>query len=91
MLVKDDIAIHGSIDYRYEKSLTDDKKFKKIGDTWEYGKILTRNLLFSRQRLTDDTSEVSLYLRYKLKYTERFDNASLTKWLKIHSHDKKIS
>ena len=87
-LVKDDIIIHGLRVYRDEKSLIDDKGWK-IGNTWEHRKIFTRNLLFSRQRLPDDTSEVSLHLRYKLKYTERFDIASLTKWLINHSCDKK--
>ena len=79
-LVKDDIIIHGLRVFRDEKSLIDDKGWK-IGDTWKHRKIFTRNLLFSRQRLPDDTSEVSLHLRYKLMYTvlQRFDIASLTK------------
>ena len=87
-LVKDDIIIHGLRVYRDEKSLIDDKGWK-IGNTWEHRKIFTRTLLFSRQRLPDDTSEVSLHLRNKLKCTERFDIASLTKWLINHSCDKK--
>ena len=90
-LVKDDIAIHELLEFRDDKSMTDDKILEKTGDTREHRNILTRNLLFSRQRLPDDPSEVSLYLRYKLKYTERFDTVSLTKWLTNHSYDKKIS
>ena len=68
-------------------------KIEKPETRGSTGKSLTRNPLFSRQRLPDDTFEVPLHHRYRLMYTElqRFDIASLTKRLINHSYDKKIS